>query len=195
MINAYQNIINYEEDSWEDFFTSICLIDIFKPLIDLVKDKSSLKLAIRYIVWTYSKESDHVILGDDWLKNKNRIFDKTMLAKEYYEDFVLLKNRIVVETIQRWLEFQDNNTYSNLKSLKDLMIEMRESSNSKIVKSSGEVDYSQKYLNATYVKELQKMISDLESELIQNDMKLKDGIREMKRAKNNSSIGIERYAV
>ena len=145
MINSYQSIINYEEDSWEDYLTSICLIDIFKPLIDLVKDKPSLKFAIRYIVWTYSKESEHIILGDDWLKNKKRIFDETTLADVYYEDFVLLKNRIVVETIQRWIDFQDHNTFSNLMSLKDLMIEMRLSSNSPLKKTDGTtIDYDQK---------------------------------------------------
>lgn len=196
MINSYQSIINYEEDNWEDYLTSICLIDIFKPLIDLVKDKSYLKLAIRYVVWTYSKDSEHIILGDDWQKNKNRIFDKTYLPKEYYEDFVLLKNRIVIETIQRWVDFQDNNTFSNLMSLKDLMIEMRLSANSLLKKTDGiTIDYDQKFKNAEYVQDLQKMISDLESELVQNDIKLKEGIRDLKRAKNNLSIGIERYAV
>lgn len=196
MINSYQSIINYEEDEWEDYLTSICLIDIFKPLIDLVKDKSSLKMAIRFIVWTYSKDSEHIVLGDDWSKNKNRIFDKTYLSNDYYEDFVLLKNRIVVETIQRWIDFQDNNTFSNLMSLKDLMIEMRLSSNSALKKTDGTtIDYDQKYKNAGYVQELQKMIADLESELVQNDIKLKDGIKDLKKAKNNLSIGIERYAV
>lgn len=196
MISAYNDLINYDEDNFEDYLNTICLADIFKGLIDIFKDKAALKQAIRYIVWTYSKQSDCVIIGDDWLKNKKRIFDKSLLHQSYYEDMVLLKNRIVVATIQKWVEFQDNNVYANLISLKDLMVEMRLSSNSIIKKSNDETDYSQKYLNATYVQDLQKMIYDLEQELIQNDMKLKEGIKEIKRASKASfSIGVEKYAV
>lgn len=197
MINSYQNIVNYEEDNWEDYLTSICLIDIFKKLIELFKDKNALKQVIRYIVWTYSKQSEHIVLGDDWLENKKRIFDKTFLHRSYYEDVVLLKNRIIVETIQKWIEFQDNNTYSNLISLKELMIEMRISSNSALKKADGEsVDYDQKFKNAEYVFELEKMIKNLEQELVQNDMKLKEGIKELKKSSKNAfTVGVEKYAV
>lgn len=197
MINAYNDLVTYDGDDLEDYITSICLIDIFKKLIELFKDKNALKQVIRYIVWTYSKQSEHIVLGDDWLENKKRIFDKTFLHRSYYEDVVLLKNRIIAETIQKWIEFQDNNTYSNLISLKELMTEMRISSNSALKKADGEsIDYDQKFKNAGYVFELEKMIKNLEQELVQNDMKLKEGIKELKKSSKNAfTVGVEKYAV
>ena len=194
MINSYQSLIEYSGEEWEDYLNKICLIDIFQDLIPLFKDKSALTQAIRYIVWTYSRDSECVILGTDWFENKKRIFDKSLLPKEYFTDLVLLENRIVVKTIQRWIDLQDSNTYANLVSLKDLMVEMRMSSNSDIKKSSGEIDFSQKYLNATYVQELGKMIEDLEQELIQNNPKLKEASRELKNAKTKNTIGVESFA-
>lgn len=194
MISAYSDLISYDGDEWENYLTQICLFDIFKDFIGLFKDRQALKQAIRYVVWCYSKNSECVILGTDWYENKKRIFDKCLLPKEYFTDLVLLENRIVVSTIQRWIDFQDSNVFANLMSLKDLMIEMRLSSNSKIIKSSGEVDYSQKYLNATYVQELGKMIEDLEQELIQNTPKLKMSVREVAIAKTKNTFGVESWA-
>jgi hypothetical protein len=197
MINAYSDIIAYSGDDWEDYLTKICLIDIFKDLIPIFKNKEALTQAIRYIVWTYSKNSDADTLGGDWLKIKKRIFDKTLLPQEYHEDLVLLKNGIVIRTIQNWIDFQDENVYSTLVSLRDLMIEMRLSSNSNLKKTDLiTTDFDQKFKNAGYAFELGKMIKDLESELVQNDIKLKEGVRELKRAcKNINTLGVERYAV
>ena len=196
MVNAYQELISFEGDNWEDYLNKICLIDIFQDLIPLFKDKSALTQAIRFIVWTYSKQSDAVVLGDDWLMNKKRIFEKTLLPKEYYSDLVLLENRIIVKVIQRWIDFQDASVWSNITAFKDLMIEMRLSANSNIKNAQQETNYDQKFRNAGYVLELEKMIKDLEQELIQKDMKLKEGISEIKQAgKNHTSVGVERYAV
>lgn len=197
MINAFSDLISYEGDSWDDYLNKICLIDIFKDFLVLFKDKTSLTQAIRYVVYCYSKDSNLVILGDDWMQNKKRIFDKTFLPKEYYQDLVLLENRIVIKTIQKWIDFQDNKVYANLCSLKDLMVEMRLSSNNNLKKTDGiNIDYDQKFKNAGYVQDLQKMIDNLEQELIQNDMKLKEGAREIKKAsKKSNSIGVESYAV
>lgn len=195
MIHAYSDLLAYDEDDWEGYLTKICLIDVFKDLIPLFKDRLALKQAIRYIVWTYSNDSDCVILGADWLNNKKRIFEKSMLRQEYYEDIVLLDNRLVLKTVQRWIEFQDSAIFSQLTSLKELMLEMQLSSNSKIVKSSGEVDYDQKFKNACYVKDLGKMIDDLEQELIQNNPKFKEASKEITRmSKNKNTIGVESFA-
>lgn len=194
MINPYQNIIEYDGEDWNDYLTKICLIDIFKDLIPLFKDKSALTQAIRYLAWTYSKDSDCVILGTDWFENKKRIFDKTLLPKEYFQDLVLLENRLVIKTIQRWLAFQDSATFSQLIMLKDLQQEMQESANSDIKKSSGEIDYDQKYKNACYVKDLKIMIDDLEQELIQNSPKLKFASQELSKAKAKNTIGVETFA-
>lgn len=195
MISIYNDIISYEGDEWEDYLNRICIIDIFKDFIPRFKDKALLTQAIRYVVWTYSKQSDCVILGDDWLLNKKRIFDRTLLPDEYYEDLVLLQNPMVVKTIQRWIDFQDNELMTTIYSLKELMIEMRISSNSNIKNAALETNYDQKYKNANYAIELKLKIADLESELIQNDNKLKEAVREVRTAqKNKNTIGAETFA-
>lgn len=187
MINPYSSIINYEEDDWQEYLNKICLVDIFKELI--IKhgaDKSLLKSYIKYIVWSYSKESDMVILGNDWQQNKRRIFDAAGFKpiEELLNSTVYLHDDVVLRTIQKWMSFQDDATYTQLNVLKDLMVEMQISANSKILKSSGEIDYDQKYKNACYVKDLRNLIKDLESELIQSSPKLKEGYKEVKQSVN-----------
>lgn len=195
MVNAYSELISYDGFDWEDYLNRICLIDIFKDLIPLFKDKEALTQAIKFIVMCYSKDSDCVILGTDWVQNKKRIFDKVLLQKEYYEDLVLLENRIIVKTIQNWLSFQDSAVYSQLIMLKDLQQEMQDSANSSIKKANLEIDYDQKFKNAKYVQELGKMIDDLEQELIQNSPKLKAATQELNnKAKAKNTIGVETFA-
>jgi hypothetical protein len=193
MINAYSDILSYSGDEWEDFLTKICLIDIFKDLIPLFKDKEALTQAIRYIVMCYSKDSDCVILGTDWVSNKKRIFDKVLIHKDYYQDLVLLENGIVIKAIQRWLSFQDSAVYSQLIMLKDLQQEMQDSANSSIKKANLEIDYDQKFKNAKYVNELKIMIDDLEQELIQNNPKLKEATKELSKAKAKNTLGLEAF--
>lgn len=195
MVSAYNEIVSYDGNEWEDYFNKICLIDIFQDFINIFKDRTVLRQAVRYIMWTYSKESDCIILGIDWLKNKQMIFEKTLLQDVYYQDLVLLKNPVIVKTIHKWLTFNDSAVFNRLMMLKELQVEMQESATSKILKSSGEVDFDQKYKNACYVKDLGKMIEDLEQELLQNDNKMKEGVREIRKAtKTKNTIGVETFA-
>jgi len=199
MINVYQSIITHEHDDWEEYFNKICLIDIFGDIIAKYgNDRTTLKSFIKYIVWCYSKESDMVIIGSDWLKNKKRIFD----AAEFKPIDVLLNASVhlqdptVLKTVQRWMDFQNDAVYTQLCVLKDLMVEMQLSANGRVVKSSGEIDYDQKYKNACYVDSLRKMINDLESELIQNTPKLKEAYREVRQqaSKKNTKSTEEIFA-
>lgn len=198
MTQPYYSIIEYEEDDWGEFLERVCLIEIFKPVIEYYKDIGTLKCVIRYIVYAYSLESDKVILGMEWQKNKQHIFEFVLAKpiKDIYEELVLLKNPSVVAAIHNWLEFGDNDTFKQLSSLKDLRVEMQLSSVSAIKKPSMEIDYDQKFKNAEYSAKLKIMISDLESELIQNNHKLKEGVKEIKTAQNKkNSRSVGSYAV
>lgn len=190
MISPFHSIISYEEDNWEDFLNRVLLIDIFAPVINEYKNRDTLKGVIRFIVYAYSVDSDKIILGRDWKKNKQEIFEFVLIKPESssYEDLVLLKNEAVVQSINKWIEFQDNDTFTQLQVLKDLRVEMQISALSQIKKSSGEVDYDQKFRNAKYAEDLKKMIKDLESELIQNNERLKDAVKEVKVAKSKFTV-------
>jgi hypothetical protein len=197
MIIAYQQLTTYEEDNWQEFLDRICLYDIFKDLI--LKhgvNKSLLKSFIRYIVWAYSRESDMIILGTDWGKNKRRIFDAAGFEpiEILLNATVNLQDDVVVSTIHKWLSFQDDYVHTQLSVLKDLMVEMQISANSPIRKASGEIDFDQKYKNACYVKDLRRMISDLESELVQNSPKLQEGATELRNTNKRVIISAEKYA-
>jgi hypothetical protein len=196
MISPFHSIISYEGDNWGDFLDRILLVHIFSPVIKEYQNKDTLNGAIRFIAYAYSVDSDKIILGRDWKKNKQEIFEFVLIKpeKKSYEDLVLLENKAVVETIHRWVDHQNNDTFTHLQVLKDLRVEMQISALSKILKSSGEVDYDQKFRNAKYADDLKQMIKDLESELIQNNQKLKDAVKEVKVAKSKFTVGPETFS-
>jgi ribosomal protein S20 len=197
MISAYNSLITYSANEWEDYLHRIALYDIFKDLLKEYPDKEDFSCVVRYIVMAYSIDSDAVILNIDWQKNKQLIFEKTAKQSKtnLYEVLVLLRNKVIVETIQRWLDFQDSDTFKQLQILKDLRCEMQLSSVSDIKKASLEIDYDQKFKNAKYSMDLKTMIKDLEAELIQNNVKLKEAYEDIKKAsKNKGTVGVEHYA-
>jgi hypothetical protein len=194
MINAYQALISHEEDDWQEYLNKICLIDIFMELIlNYGHDKQLLKSFIKYIAFAYSKESDKIIIGDDWEENKKRIFEAAGFEPidSFLQATVYLKDDIVVRAINKWLSFQDNDINAQLKSLQDLQLEMRISSNSAIKKSSGEIDFDQKYKNACYVGDLRKIINNLQDELIQSSPKLKEAYKEVKAGNKKNTKSVE----
>lgn len=196
MINAYSSLLEYRENEWENYLDQILLFDIFKPVISYYKNRGTLRCVIHYIVYTYSFNSDKITIGQDWLDNKKKIYEFVCAQPiiDLYEELVHLKNEHVLKTIHQWMDFQQNDIFKNMQSLKDLKIEMQLSSNSKILKANGEVDFTQKFLNAGYVKDLTAMIKELEAELMQNSPKLKEGAKEVRMAKSKFNVGPETFA-
>jgi hypothetical protein len=199
MINPLQELSTYTGDDWSEYLDSISLFEIFKDLIVKYQaNPSLLKGIIRYIVWAYSKDSDKIILGADWGENKKRIFEAAQLPpmEDVLRNVVFLADDIVLVTIKRWIEFQDDDTWKELMMLKDLRSEMQLSANSLLKSGNGDaVNYDQKFKNAKYSIDLALMIKDCESKLLQNDPKFKDAVREVKqRSKSNISISPESFA-
>lgn len=196
MISPYSEIINYEEDNWQEFLERVCLIDIFMPVIKSYQDLNTLKCVIRYIVYAYSQSSDKIVLGMEWQKNKQLIFEFVLAKpeKSIYEDLVLLKNTAVVEAIHKWLDFNDRDVFTQMQVLKDLRLEMQLSCVTDIKNASGEINYDQKYRNAEYAVKLKDKIKELEQEVIQNNVKMKDAVREVKTTKSKSTIGPESFS-
>jgi hypothetical protein len=199
MVNPLQALSTYTGDDWYEYLDSISLSEIFKDLIVKYQaNPSLLKGIIRYIVWAYSKDSDKITLGTDWLENKKRIFEAAQLPpmEDILKDVVFLGDDIILITIKRWIDFQDDDTWKELMMLKDLRAEMQLSANSPLKSGNGEVvNYDQKFKNAKYSIDLALMIKDCESKLLQNDPKFKDATREVKqRTKSNISISPESFA-
>ena len=194
MISAYHSLVTYSEGEWEEYLEKIALIDIFGPLLKSYPDKGDFQCVIRYILLAYSKESEMLVIGSDWGKTKKKIFEAAAIKPNvhFYTDLVHLKNRAVLDCIKRWLDYQNDETFEMLQTLKDLKTELQMSTLTEIKKSSGEIDYDQKFKNAEYCINLQGMIKDLESQLIQANPKLKDSVSEYKEAaKSSKTMGLE----
>ena len=196
MTNVYSSIKTYEGDDWQDFFERISIMDVFVDLIKkYAEDKALLKCIIRYIVMAYTKGSEHIHINADWHKNKKRIYEDSMLPPdEKVRDSVMhLQDQVVKDTIQKWLDYQDEPIFTQLQVCKELLIQMQNSAVDNIRKSSGETDFDQKMKNAKYVGDLRIMIKDLESELIQKDEVLKEAVRELKATKSRQTRTVANY--
>lgn len=200
MISAFRDLTTYDGDEWEEYLDNRCLLEIFQELIKKYKDSNIpglLKCIIRYIVWTYSKDSTKVVISDSWLKNKERIYEAADLPPidDIRNEVMYCREEAVLVTIKRWLEFQDNDTFKEIAMLKDLRLEMQISANGVIRNAQGEMNYDQKFKNAKYSLELGDMLKEAESKLIQNDQKLKEGMSEIKRAtKSSFTVGPETFS-
>jgi hypothetical protein len=200
MINPVHSLTTYEGSDWYEYLESISLSEIFKDLIVKYQaDPPLLKGLIKYIVWAYSKDSDKITLGTDWVENKKRIFEAAQLPpmEDVLMNTVFLKDDIILITIKRWIDFQDNDTWKELMMLKDLRSEMQLSANSQLKSGNADVvNYDQKFKNAKYSIDLALMIKDCEQKLLQNDPRFKEAAKEIRvnKTKNNISISPEYFA-
>jgi hypothetical protein len=199
MINPYQSLIEYSGEDWKDYLDSISLFEIFKDLIYKYQgEPSHLKGIIKYIGWAYSKDSSKITLTTDWVENKKRIFEAAELPpmEDMLMNIVYLKDEIVLLTIKRWIDYQNDDTWRELMMLKDLRSELQLSANSPLKSGSGDsINYDQKFKNAKYSIDLAQMIKDCESKLLQNDPRFKEAAKEIRvKVKSNINLSPETFA-
>ncbi len=208
MIIPISSLITYNGDDWDEYLNKVCLISIFEKIINEFRSNQDIVTSIiKYIVWTYSIESEKVVQGMEWQSNKRKIYEDADMpggnkyiidSEEYkltfYDGFVLLKHPTALETIKKWLDFQDDENWSNWCMYNDLLVEMRIAANSPIKKSTGEIDYDAKMKCAQYINDLLKLKSDSESTLLQNNEKLREAYAEVSkelRKGNSKTMGFE----
>lgn len=198
MINPFKDLTTYTGTDWADYLDRISLLEIFKEVIEKYSaEPTYLQGVIRYIVWTYSKDSEKITLGTNWLENKKRIYADAFLPlhDDFRNEIIYLQDIAVLVVVKKWLQFQDDDTFKELIMLKDLRTEMQLSANSPLSNGNSGINYDQKFKNAKYSMDLSLMIRETETKLLQNDPKLKDAIQEMKKAgKSNSYISAEAFA-
>lgn len=194
MKNPYVILTTYEGADWKVLLAEMGLLEVFGELLVYYCSPDSTRKIIRYIVWTYSVNSERHIAGMDWENNKRHNFDHAGLPVDMWESIGLLKDLDVLRTVHRWLEFQEDPLFKQLQTLRDLKMEMQMSSGGLIKKSNGEIDYDQKYKNAQYALELDKMIQQLENQSIQNSSSLKDALRESNFKRRSSTTGPENFS-
>lgn len=196
MINIFKEIVNYEDnDSFEDYLKRLEIISVFSDLIEPYPNKANFKGVIRFILLGYSVESDMLFThGQEWGKIRDRIFKKVGLPNTLYSDVALLNAPAVLSTIQKWLQYNNDENFTNYIVLRDLRTQMLSAALDKILKSSGEVDYDQKYKCAQYAKDLLQMMNDTLQTFIQNNPKLKESITAFNRASvSKNTVSVESF--
>jgi len=182
MVNAYTSLINTDEYDYEEYLRKLHLFEVFKDVIKEYRDREDyleiIGAVVKFIAWGYSIESDMLFMnGEGWDKTRERIFKKTNLPQNLFEDVALLKNISVQSSIERWLRLQNSEEFTNYVHFRDLRFEMLSSSTGTILKSTGERDYEQKMKNAVHAKELLEMMKEALAKYVQNSPKLKNSIK------------------
>lgn len=162
---------------------------------------------IKFIAYGNSIESNKISVGGDRRKELYKIFRDLEIPQEgvdpiwpdikrnYYDEVVILGNAAVAESIIRWLQHKDNRQLEFLFTLQNAYVQHQAASLKDIRKSSGEVDFDQKFKCIGYMMDLKNKIKDAESELQQNDPKLKEAYEEVKQAKQKApTMGVEKHA-
>lgn len=180
MINPYSSIMNYsdESDAFDEYLKKKYIFELFKDLLEDFADINIFKGVVKYVLWAYSLESDMLLMnGETFEKTSDRIFKKTKLPDDLYSDVALLENDSVRVCIGKWLQFQNEEEFTNYCHFRDLRREMLASSIGKINKATSEQDYEQKMKNAHHAKELLEMMKEALAKYVQNSPKLKNSIK------------------
>ena len=193
MINPY-NALTTNECNWVPFLEKLGLFDVFGELTASYYDTEATTQIIKFIVWTYSANSTQLTEGMEWEANKRNNYRLAGLPQGLWEPVGLLKDPTILRATHRWLDWQEEPVFKQLQCLRDLKLEMQLSCVGKVVKSSGEIDFDQKFKNAQYALDLDAMIQQLENQSILNDPKLKDAIQETNYSKKTMFKGPEAYA-
>lgn len=200
MIDVYSELSQYAGNNWSIFLKKVGVEDIFADLMELSRTTyqemayETVGGGVKYILWTYSVRSDRLDLGMEWERIKQNNFSQSGLPATKWADFGLLKSEAVVKTVYRWLDFQDEPVMKQLVCLKDLRLEMQLSAVSPIMRGQTDIDYDQKFKNAKYAIELEKMIAECNAQLVKNNPRLSFANKEMDRSKRPQTLGPESYA-
>lgn len=208
MINSFQEVSTLSGDDFRDHLGKISLDHIFDPVFkEYAYDPPLCMKIVKYIAYGNSIESNKISVGGDRRKELYKIFRDLEIQnsgteplfpdiqRNYYDEIVLLGNDAIVESIIRWLKHKDNRQLEFLFTLQNAYVQQQAASLKEIKKSSGEVDYDQKFKCIGYMMDLKNKIKDAESELQQNDPKLKEAYEEVKQSRAKfPSMGVESKA-
>jgi hypothetical protein len=199
MINAFQEITSFEGENFNDHLAEITLFTIFEPVFTEYMDPAFCKKVVLYIVYANSVDSSKIGVGNDRRRELNKIFkdldipskgphpfDPDMGERNFYDEIVLMMNPAVVSSLERWLQHKDNQQLEYLFTLKNAYVQHQSAALRDIRKASSEIDYDQKFKCIEYMMKLKKMIADAESELQQNNPKLKQAYEEFRQAKQKA---------
>lgn len=203
MINPYYTITTTDEANFQDFLTKLNLIEIFRPVLEEFPDVELFKGIVKFIAWGFSLDSDILnTVGNTWSKVADVIYEKTGLPYDndkedgIYGNVAELKSDGVRLAIEKWLQFQNDENWTQFIHYRDLRRQMLAASLDVLKKASGEVDYTAKMDCAKYSKELLQMMDEAKETFIQNNPKLKGSVEAINKAtKDRTTRSPASYAV
>jgi hypothetical protein len=195
MINLYSEIVDYDGVNFQNHLERIGAMIVFEPIIKEYEDNLLQVKVAKYIAFTHSIESPKLSVGGDRRKEVAAVFKELSIEDEYYQDLILLKNKNVLKSVQLWMEKKDNRQFEYLLTLQNAYVQQQTASLDMLRKGDTlNIDYDQKFKCIEYMTDLKKMIKDAESELQQNDPKLKEAQKEVRKA-TKFVLGPENFAV
>lgn len=194
MVSLYSEIINFDGVNFQDHLERVGLSFVFEPVISEFDDNLTQIKVSQYIAYSHSLESSKITIAGDRRKELQEIYKWLKLPDDLYEDVVLMKNRNVLESIKRWMIKQDNRQIEYLFTLQNAYIQQQTAALQDLRKSTGEIDWDQKMRCVSNMTELKEMMKTAESELQQQDDRLKETHVEIKKVAAKFTISPENFA-
>lgn len=201
MINPFQAIVKEDYDFLEELLIKMGILNIFKPIFEAYPDNDISKKVVKFILYGYSIDSDMLLMqGNTWGKVALEIYEKVNLPedKDFMLEIIDLKKPQLVETVNNWLYFQNDENWAQYITYRDLRHQMLTSSLSDIKTANGtEINYEQKMKNAIHSQTLLQMMNEAKETFIQNNSKLKSSVQTFNKATqaNRNSRNVASYAV
>lgn len=194
MKSIYQLIKTYEGD-FQDIFTKLRLMDIFKPVLEKF-DPPTAKKVIRFIAFVYSKESEFILMRESLRRVKDRCAKEAALPERLIPQVAYLQKEDEYDSVPdmirmvatKYLAYQNEPNNEELKSLYDLRNEMLQAAAMPVIKDE---HYKLKYDCRQYATSLKKDIEEIEKKMRDEDSQLKAQVQELKE-KHKTSANVVR---
>lgn len=187
MTNPYSAIISYTGNDFESFLISNELIDVFECLLSDEEISPYAASIAKYIAYGYSMDSSMLSTdGYNWGKLSQLVFAKCNLPEALYSPVVEFKNESVIDAVQNFLNYQNDENWAQYCTYRDLRSQMLKSALGSIVTASEETNYEQKMKNAIHSQTLLSMMNVAKETFIQNHAKLKGSVESFNRAVSNN---------
>lgn len=191
MISLYSSISVFEssEEDFEFFLKKLYVFELFKPILSEFEDKDTFLKIVKFIVYGFSPDSTKLLTsGNTWSIISKNIYQECELPNDE-ENFDLignLKSDSVRESVERFLDFSNNENWTQYSHYKTLRKQFLELSLSDMKKATGEIDIEAKMKAVVYSKDLLKMMEDARDGFIQNHPKLRGSVEAFNKATNNT---------
>lgn len=188
MISPFFEITNHSSNNLQSFLKERELWEIFEPILKEFGE-AIFPGVVKFILYGYSIESEVLhSTGITWETMSKVIYQKAKLPnnEDLFERIANLKDATVQDVITKWLDFQNNENFTDYINARDLRKHcLQVSKNADRMK-----DRMEAVKNA---KECLQMMEEAKSKFVENYDIMKPSLSALKKAKKNT-LGPQDYA-